>query len=665
MRPIFMRLSKLDLERIWVIWAAFAVLWSVFGVVLAQIGEFRPLLVGVATVLAGLGGWFFGRIERRVRGTERSEGLWPLTPILIAAGLLFGWPAEHFPLLGDSAIYPNTAAVLIRTGGLSDTYRPFTGLTLAQKELFYVPSDRQIPGLTIHSYKGLLYGAYYVMDPERNWVVSSRQPVPIVWMGALGMIGGPLGMLYATPLLGVTSLAALYFVGKWIFGRREGALAALWLLLSFPQLHFSRAPYAEVFGQFFVLAGLYGLTRFLQTGWMGYAGLGIMAWGVAFAARLEMIMALPILVLFLVCAVRRYGGRALVRLSPVLMLALAFAAWSLNRPYAGATLELIWAGVLHPLWQKANKPVVWIGLLGAGLLAAVGLGWALRKDLPGRFRQSLRWGGTGLMVAGVIYGMLVRPWIEGFGSVPTHAELLPIASLYISPLLLGSATVGAIRILHQSQGRPGQRIAFGALILFGLVFFWRYTTARVYPVALRRLVPEVLPLLALTGAWGLSWPGNRWKWVGRSVAGLICIWLIGISGPYWMEAEGQGTWKFMERMVSQIPQDAVILFEPLDDNSIVGWFAAPLWSFYNLNALLLNNNFDKNELENLIKSWQALGKHVYVLVQGDSCLEKPGLFVKDSTGELWWNSNIIGQSLKFPPIIWRFKFSFVVCNITK
>jgi len=665
MRPIFVRLSNLNLERIWVIWAAFAVLWSLFGVVLAQIGEFRPLLVGVATVLAGLGGWFFGRIEGRFRETERREGLWPLVPLLIAAGLLFGWPAEHFPLLGDSAIYPNTAAVLIRTGGLSDTYRPFTGLTLAQKQLFYVSSDQQIPGLTIRSYKGLLYGAYYVMDPERDQVVSSRQPVPIVWMGALGMIGGPLGMLYATPLLGVTSLAALYFMGKHVFGRREGALAALWLLLSFPQLHFSRAPYAEVFGQFFVLAGLYGLTRFLQTGWTGYGGLGIMAWGLAFAARLEMILALPILVFFLVCAVRRYGGRSLVRLGPALMLALAFAVWSLNRPYAGATLELIWAGVLHPLWQKANKPAVWIGVLSAGLLAAVGLGWALRKGLSGRFRQSLRWGGTGLIVGGVIYGMLVRPWIEGFGSVPTHAELLPIASLYISPFLFGSAAVGAIRVLRQREARPERWVVINALILFSLVFFWKYTTARVYPVALRRLVPEVLPLLALIGAWGLSWPRDRWKWVGRSVAGLICIWLMGISGPYWIEVEGQGAWKFIEKMVSQIPQDAVILFEPLDDNSIVGWFAAPLWSFYDLNSLLLNNNFDKNELENLIKSRQVLGQHVYMLTQGDSCPKAPWLFESDTAGELWWTSSIIGQSIGFPPIIWRFKFHFLVCSIKK
>ena len=99
MRPIFVRLSNLNLERIWVIWAAFAVLWSLFGVVLAQIGEFRPLLVGVATVLAGLGGWFFGRIEGRFRETERREGLWPLVPLLIAAGLLFGWPGA-FPFAG-------------------------------------------------------------------------------------------------------------------------------------------------------------------------------------------------------------------------------------------------------------------------------------------------------------------------------------------------------------------------------------------------------------------------------------------------------------------------------------------------------------------------------------------------------------------------------------
>jgi hypothetical protein len=121
----------------------------------------------------------------------------------------------------------------------------------------------------------------------------------------------------------------------------------------------------------------------------------------------------------------------------------------------------------------------------------------------------------------------------------------------------------------------------------------------------------------------------------------------------------------MERMASQIPQDAVIFFEPLDDNSIVGWFAAPLWSFYDLNSLLLNNNLDENELENLIKSWQILGKPVYMLIQGNSCLKAPWLFERDPVGELWWASNIIGQSLRFPPVIWRFKFHFLICGVRK
>jgi hypothetical protein len=78
--------------------------------------------------------------------------------ILVAGLFLFGWPAEHFPLMGDSAIYPNTAAMLVRTGGLTYHHDPLDGLTMEQKQLFYVPSDRQLPHIQIQSYKGLPCG---------------------------------------------------------------------------------------------------------------------------------------------------------------------------------------------------------------------------------------------------------------------------------------------------------------------------------------------------------------------------------------------------------------------------------------------------------------------------------------------------------------------------
>ena len=142
--------------------------------------------------------------------------------ILVAGLLLFAWPAEHLPLVGDSAIYPNTAARLIRDRGLVYRYTPLDGLSLVQKQLFYVPADAQLSNLKIRSYQGLLYGAYYVMDPEQDRVVSSRPPLVITWMALFGKLFGPKGMLYVTPLFGALSLVMLYFLGKGSFRPRRG-----------------------------------------------------------------------------------------------------------------------------------------------------------------------------------------------------------------------------------------------------------------------------------------------------------------------------------------------------------------------------------------------------------------------------------------------------------
>lgn len=659
---IFTALCKLDLEAIWIFGASTAVLWSLMATGLAQTGRFRPPEVILAGALAGIGGLGFVHLEWRsrcMRGvhTSRCDGLW-LGPLLLAGFLLFSWPAEHFPLLGDSAIYPNTAAALIRTGGLVYHYAPLDGLTQQQKQLFYVPSERQVPGVPIRSYRGLLYGAYYVMDPGQNQVVSSRQPLAIVWMGGLGMLAGPLGMLYVTPLFGAASVAMVYLLGKSVFDARAGALAALWLLLSFPQLHFSRAPYAEAVGQFFALLGLYGLTRALQTGWSGYTGLGIAAWAAAFAARLEILLGLPALGFFLVSLAARHGWRTALRDSLFMVLALGFAIWTLNRPYAGATAELLLAYQARFL-QGLNECVM-IGLLGLGVVA-LGLVFVAARRWE-RVRRGLQYSLAALLLLAMGYALFLRPWVERGDPDGVHAELMPIAALYLSPVLFALAGLGSSRVALQRSSVPECWLLLLFGLSFAMIFFWQYTTARVYPVALRRLMPEVLPALVLLAAWGIRGierKGGWWK-LGRGLAYLACLWLVGVSGLYWVEPEGHGTWALIQELERRLPKDAVILFEPLQGDVVVGWFAAPLWSLWERDALLLNREIDREELEGALRYWRGQGRPIYVIAQRDPMTWWPGIFPGHPVDELRWPSSLIGQSMRFPPVIWRFDFQFMI-----
>ncbi len=654
-------------ERAWGALTAALTVWSLLAVGLAQANLFQGWALLVAGLLACGIGWLALRTLKALRcRTPRREILF-LVLILVAGLLLFGWPAEHFPLMGDAAIYPNTAAMLIRTGGLTYHYDPLDGLTMQQKQLFYVPSDRQLPHIQIQSYKGLLYGAYYVMDPSQNTIISSRPPLAITWMGLFGMLSGERGMLYVTPIFGVASLVTVYFLGKRVFDAGTGALAALWLLLSFPQLHFSRTPYAEVVGQFFVLTALYALVAYWQTRRLTYLVAGIAAFTAAFAARIDILFALFTLFLFFLLLAVRRDWKGLVASTAGLATAIGFTLWTVNRPYVGATRELMLAWQFRFLRQL--DPGLVLGLSIGGLLGLVLLVLLVRHVPMIRLWQSVRWGFSLAAVLGVGYALHIRPLMPEYVLVngelfPTHnEELMAVTAQYLSPLFFWLASLGVVLVLWQNRIRPEQLLLTAFVASLGAVFFWQYTTVRVYPVALRRLVSGVLPGFALFGAFALRRLGQRprWRWVAMGVAGLMMVLLMSVSGRYWFHQGAVGAWDSLDLLADHIPPDAVILFEPRQDGSIVGWFAAPLWSFHQRHALLLNSGeTDIAALQDAMCFWQSQERDVYVVSQNDPSDWWPGEFQGRREGEVVWNSSIIGQSRLFPPYVWRFTFTFSI-----
>ncbi len=56
--------------------------------------------------------------------------------------------------------------------------------------------------------------------------------------------------------------------------------------------------------------------------------------------------------------------------------------------------------------------------------------------------------------------------------------------------------------------------------------------------------------------------------------------------------------------------------------------------------------------------WQQEAREVYVVAQRDPAQWWPGTFSGAQEHQMVWNSSIIGQSLQFPPVIWRFDFRF-------
>jgi 4-amino-4-deoxy-L-arabinose transferase-like glycosyltransferase len=654
-------------EAVWEGITALLTAWSLLAVGLAQAGLFRGWALLLAGVLACGAGWVVLRPLKSLRRPTLRRELLFVAMILVAGLFLFNWPAEHVPQMGDSSIYPNTAAMLMRTGGLTYHYDPLDGLTLEQKQLFYVPSDRQLPDVPIQSYKGLLYGAYYVMDPSQNTIVSSRPPLLVAWMGWFGTLFGERGMLYVAPLFGAASLVTVYCLGKRVFEAGTGALAALWLLLSFPQLHFSRAPYAEVVGQFFVLRALYALVTYLQTHRLTYLLPGIAALTAAFATRIDVILALPTLFLFIVALAARRDWSGLFTSVAATTAAVGFTVWTVNRPYLGATAEILLGGQLRLLRQL--DPYMMLGLSLGGLLVLALLVLSARRVRTVHWRQSIHWGLLLAVVLGVGYALHVRPLAPEYVMVngellPAYSEeLMAVTARYVSPLLFWVAALGVAYVLLQRRIPLEQMLLLLFVASFGGVFFWKYTTAAVYPVALRRLVPEVLPGLCLLAAFALRRLGQRprWRWGATAIAGLMMVLVMSVAAPYWFSREAAGTWDFLDGLAKRLPAEAVVLFEPRQDGSVVGWFAAPLWSFYQRQALLLNSGeLDGPALRDAVSYWQSQGRSIYVVSQNDPSTWWPGAFRGRQESGVVWESSIIGQSRRFPPYVWRFAFTFSI-----
>lgn len=641
--------------------------WSLLAVGLAQLGLFRWWSVLLISLIASATGWVYWRTRSPSARFEQRETLF-LVLLLVVGLILFAFPAEHLLQMGDSSIYPNTASKLIDTGGLSYHYDPLDGLSPEQKELFYVPSSEQLSDIDIQAYEGLLYGAYYVMEPAQNTIVASRPPLAIVWMGLFGLLGGSRGILYVTPLFGVVSLLVVYFLGRRLFNTRAGALAALWLLLSFPQLHFSRAPYAEVVGQFFVLTALYALVIYLQTRRLRYVPLGVAALTAGFSARLDVLLFLPVLFVFILLLILRRDRRGLVACVVSVVVALGFTAWTVNRPYVGATGELLLRGQLRFL--RLADPCFLVGAGLAGLMVVAGLIALLQSLSPLWRRRLVRWGVLLVVVVGVGYNLYIRPNRPEYVTVGEermathHEEVMAVAAEYVSHPFLWLAAFGMVCLFWQRRIDDDRLLFAFFAAFFAAGFFWKYTTARVYPVALRRLVPEVLPGCALLAAFAvrqLAQQGRHWRCVAATLAGLITVLLVSLSGPYWFHRGAMGAKAVLDEMAKQLPADGVMLFEPRQDGSVVGWFAAPLWSFYDRDALLLNNgDFDAGALQGALCYWRNQGRPVYLVAQQDLASWWPDDSRTHHVDDISWKSSIIGQSLRFPPYIWRFVFTFSI-----
>ena len=632
------------------VYALLAATWLLIG--LAKAGWFvagpavLPLLV--VAVGASLVAWW----------RQPPADRWAIAVLSIGGFLLYTPPAEHLPLFGDAAIYANEGAYLARTNGMRGVYEPFAALSPAARAPFYVANTEQFPQSPLQSYAGILYGGYYLTDLTPPTLQVSRMPVTEVWLALLTKIAGIRGALYSTPVWSIAALIVLYLLARHFVPRPVALWAALWLGVSYPQIYFARAPYAELAGQFWTLLGFYIALCWLKERQPWQLVTVLLCWTTTWAGRVDALLLLAGVGLLGLIAATAREKRSLLWATVSVPFCAALILLAANRPYIGGTYELI-----LQRWP-------WFGSALLALLVALPVGVLLFWGWGRLFQRWLQRVAPLLHLLLFAACLFVVAWatvpnpLREAGVIRRYQEIIWFSSAYLTPLFYWLALGGIGWLFGRGYDAKGLLLLATTLTLSAL-FFMNYTSAPDYPVSLRRLISDVVPLLTLLAAIALSavpalpiGPRFLRRAIQWTVAVVALGWLGWLSWPLIQQREAHGTLAFVQQLHAELPANGVFLFENQDGDSWVGWLAAPLYSLYGDWALRLDSDTpDPAMLAQAVTEFAAGGRAVYLVSQSNpppASLLPPG-YQATLVLERQWVSSLIGQTrAPYPPPYWEF-----------
>jgi len=639
----------------WALLALALTSWVLIALARFQLFALWPvalLPLAVALVGGGMAWWRQGWVDRG-----------RLLLLCLLGLLLYTPPAEHLPLSSDAAIYPNEGAFIARSGGFRAVHEGLAAVPAAARTLFYVTNEEQYPTGPLQSYEGMVYGGYYVVDEATSTIRTSRMGLSEVWFALLIKLAGMQAALYLTSSYATLSLVLLYAIGCRLLARPLALWATLLLAVSYAQIHFGRAPYGEIMGQCWTLVGIYYGLRWIEkrTPWLLVAAWG--AWVTTWAGRVDALLLLGaagLLLLYAAYARDRHSLRALALALPV---GIVLIAISTNGPYVGATYEIL------------IRPRPWFGQALVGLWAGLLLGtlvlWRWGRPLITLVQR------LAPLLHLLVFGVFA--WLILWATVPNglrnaeiprnYQEIIWYSSEYLTPLLYWLALAGVGWLLWRGYNAK-EFWLLATFLSLAAVFFYRYTSANVYPVSLRRLISDVVPLLILFAGVALAapWPVPQWARLRWAVAAVALGWMVVLSSPLFGQAELTGTLALLETLDQRLPTEAILLFETQDNDSWVGWLAAPLYSMDGRWALLFDSDVpDPELLAAAVTGLAATGRPLYLVSQ--SATAPPALvptgYKAMLSEQFVWHSSLIGQTrAPYPPPYWEFAHELNFYTIT-
>ncbi len=489
-----------------------AVALSWVGTILAVAGVFRPW----ALLGAMLAAWWAIRSLRSRNGREENPSpqgqaprwvAWMLGAFLIAAGWAYARPAESFVIPYDAGVYTLGGIVLARDGTLNAHeafFYSFSEEASFPSYWHYVPKGDPFRE-RYQEYARQFYevqwgfpprflkfvgGPFYTWGKDRATIEIGFPPLTKVWQAFCVWLFGQAYGPWATPFFGVLGLAALYLLVRHLAGWGTALGTVALLAFSLPQVWFARFPTSDIYGQAFWAGGLaFALAARRGNGCQTREGLlwSALALGALALLRLE---GLPLALFLAGCgalawAFQKKGGEAAFWLAGVsavcilgellVLIATPVYTLSLSAVRAGAAVAIL-AGLgallgWRLLWVRKGIRLIWQNGFSWAIVA-IGCGWFV-------------WG------AYALWALLSQPWSSSLPGWLVQYWTRPALAL---------ALAGGILLAWEARAGTKRPEVFAPLAsgLLLLALYSRHAQVTpLHPWAMRRLVPLVMPMLAL------------------------------------------------------------------------------------------------------------------------------------------------------------------------
>lgn len=494
---------------------AFAVLFLVLAatawaaLTLAEFGAFtnrRLWLLAAPVVLAGA--WIVWRDRAQpIPDSPRVPRLHVLVAVttLLASAVLTGRPTDYLVNGSDASVYLNIASAIERRGGIDVEEPLLSHLDDASREAFF-DRDPHEPHLL-----NFFPGGVQIAADGRRIQPSFFHLLPAAIAGFSALTGSPSGGLLVLPFAGLIATAAVWLLAMRLSSPVAATTAVLLLTVNFAHLWFARFPASEGITAALLTSGLWFTVRAARDRSTAAGLFGGVAFGLAAAARLEvLVLVTPFVAAYLVVlAVRGRWTRADTAFLASFALLTAQAvvhALVVTTPYTQRILLRVFATD----WFFSRTTL----LLPAVAVVAAAIVWLVRRRVAlTRATPVVR-----TLLALVLFAAVVRDWSQLVAGP---------ASLLFTPVGLLAMTCGAVW-LALDDPEPHVLLVVALFVAAVLIYVDTPSAGRWYPMAWRRYVPVALPVgMLLTGH--LAATLSRHGALGRVAAALLVAGLISHS----------------------------------------------------------------------------------------------------------------------------------------